>query len=72
MLQKNATLPLNNKSDFSPKKILNKALLFDTSRVDDEIIMDKIINALPKDNDDYYNEHSTDSNYFILRREDGR
>ena len=68
----NTKLLLNNKLDFSPKKILNKVLLFDTSRVYDKIIMDKIINALPKDNDDYYTEHPIDSNYFILRREDGR
>ena len=66
----NTKLLLNNKIDFSPNKILNKVLLFDTGRVDDEIIMDKIINAQPKDNDDYYTEHPIDLNYFILR-EDG-
>ena len=55
-----------------PNKILNKVLLFDISRNDDEIIMDKIINALPKDNDDYYIQHPIDSNYFILRRVDRR
>ena len=71
MRQKNTILLLNNKFDFWPNKILNKVLLFDTGRVDNEIIMDKIINALPKHNDDYYNEHPIDSNYFILRREDG-
>ena len=66
----NTKLLLNNKFDFLPNKILIKILLLDTSRVDDEIIMDKIINAQPKDIDDYYIEHPIDSNYFILRTED--
>ena len=68
----NTKLLLNNKFDFSPNKILNKVLLFDTSRVNNEVMMDKIINAQPKDNDDYYIEHPIDLNYIILRREDGR
>ena len=45
----NTKLLLNNKFDFSPNKILNKVLLFDTSRVDSKIIMDKIINTPPKE-----------------------
>ena len=68
----NAKLLLNNKFDFSPSKMLNKVLLFDTGRVDDEIIMDKIINTLPKYNDDYYIEHPIDLNYFVLGRENGQ
>ena len=68
----NTKLLLHNKFDFSPNKILNKVLLLDTSRVNNEIMMDKIINAQPKDNDDCYIEHPIDSNYIILRREDGQ
>ena len=36
-------------------------LLLDTLRVDDEVIMDKIIEKLPKDNDRYYIEHLIES-----------
>ena len=38
---KNLVLILNK------KKILNKTLLFDTTKIDEEIIMDMIIHALP-------------------------
>ena len=72
IVSENAKLLLNNKFDFSPNKILNKVLLFDTSRVDNETIMDKIINAQPKDNDDYYIEDPIDSNSFILRIDNGQ
>ena len=40
------------------KKVLNKTLLFDTKKIDEEIIMDRIIQALPADNDEFYIEHS--------------
>lgn len=33
------------------KKILNKTITFDTSKVDEKMIMDKIIENLPSDND---------------------
>ena len=56
-----------------PKKILNKVLLFDTKKIKEEIIMDKIIQALNNPgNDEFYIEHPTGSNSFILKREDGR
>ena len=59
--------------NFSPKKILNKTLIFDTTKIDEEIIMDKIIEALnDKTNDEFYIEHPPGSNYFTLKREDGR
>ena len=59
--------------DFSPKKILNKTLIFDTSKIDEEIIMDRITDALnDKTNDEFYIEHSAGSNYFTLRRENRR
>ena len=55
------------------KKILNKTLIFDTTKVNKEIIMDKIIEALgDKTNDEFYFEHPVGSNYFTLKREDGR
>ena len=51
---------------------LNKTLLFDTSKIDEELIMDKIIQALLPDNDDLYIEHPKRSNSFTLKREDRR
>ena len=59
--------------NFSPKKILSKTLIFDTTKINEEIIMDKIIEALnDKTNDEFYIEHPPGSNYFTLKREDGR
>ena len=57
---------------FNPQKILNKTLLFDTKKIDEEIIMDRIIEALPPTNDEFYIEHPVGSNAFILKREDTR
>ena len=68
----NVSALMNEKFIFDPKKILNKTLLFDTSKIDGELIMDKIIQALPPDNDDFYIEHLEGSDSFTLKREDGR
>ena len=41
--------------NFRPKNILNKTLIFDTSKVDEEIIMDRIIDAFnDKTNDELF------------------
>ena len=42
----------NGKFNFAPKKILNKNLVFDTSRIDEGKMIDKIIESLPTDNDE--------------------
>ena len=63
---------MNGKFSFDPKKILNKTLLFDTTKIDEEIIMDMIIRALSAGNDDFYIEHPIGSNLFTLKWEDGR
>ena len=47
-------------------------MLFDTSKIDEELIMDKIIHGLPPDDDYFYIEHPKGSNSFTLKREDGR
>ena len=52
--------------------MLNKTLLFDTKKIDEEIIIDRIIEALQPINDEFYIEHPSDSNAFTLKREDGR
>ena len=55
------------------KKVLNKTLIFDTTKVSKDIIMDNIIEALgDKTNDEFYFEHPVGLNYFTLKREDGR
>ena len=70
--RENVSALVNGKFSFDPKKILNKTLLFDTTKIDEEIIMDMIIRALTADNDDFYIEHPVGSNSFTLKREDGR
>ena len=70
--RENASALVNGKFSFDPKKILNKTLLFDTTKIDEEIIMDMIMHAMPADNDDSCIEHPVDLNSFTLKREDGR
>ena len=54
---------MRGKFDFSPEKLLNKTS--DTSKINEEIIMDSIIDALnDKTNDEFYTEHPVGSNYF--------
>ena len=43
--------------NFSPEKILNKTILFDVSKINQERIIDKIIENLPADNDELYIAH---------------
>ena len=63
---------MRSEFDFNPKKILNKTLLFDTKKIDEEIIIDRIIEALPPTNDEFCTEHPVGSNAFTLKREHGR
>ena len=59
--------------NFSSKKILNKTLIFDATKINEEITMDKITEALnDKTNDEFYIKHPPVSIYFTLKREDGR
>ena len=58
--------------DFDTKKILNKTLLFHTENIDEEIIIDRIIEALPPTNDKFYIKHPAGLNAFTLKREGGR
>ena len=71
----NTSLFMLGEFNFSPKQILNKKLIFDTTIIDKETIMDKIIQDLNDpflENDKYWIEHESGSNYFTLRLEDGR
>ena len=68
----NVSALMNGKFIFDPKIILNKTLLFDTTKIDKEMIMDMIIHALPTHIDKFYTEHPIGSSSFKLKREDGR
>ena len=71
----NTSLLMLGEINFSPKQILNKKLIFDTTIIDEETIMDKIIEALDDlslENDKYWIPHEPGSNFFMLRLEDGR
>ena len=70
--RENVSTLMNGKFSFDPKKTLNKTLLFHTTKINKEIIMDMIIHALPAGNNDFYIEHPISSNSFPLKREDGR
>ena len=63
---------MEGKFSFLPEKILNKTILFNVSRVDEEKIMDKIIKNLPSTNDEFYIIHEPGTNSFSLRHEDGK
>ena len=59
--------------NFDPKDILNKKLIFDTPIIGEEIIIDRIIDAINDPfNDKYWPEHKPGTNCFTLRLEDGR
>ena len=60
--------------NFDPKTILNKRYnIFDTTIIDKEIIIDRIIDAINDPyNDKYWIEHKPGTNYFTLRLENGR
>ena len=58
--------------NFDPKEILNKKLIFDTI-IDEEITLDRIIDAIDDPvNDKYWIEHKPGIDSFTLRLEDGR
>ena len=68
--RENVSALINGQFSFDPKKILNRTLLFDTTKIGKEIIMERIIQALSADNDKFYIEHPVGSDSFTLKRED--
>ena len=59
--------------NFDPKEILHKKLIFDTTIIDEEMIIHRIIDAINDPfNDKYWIEHKPGTNYFTLRLENGR
>ena len=63
---------LKGKFNFSPHKILNKTILFDTSYINEEKIMGKILEAFLANNDELYVLQKPGTNAFTLKREDGK
>ena len=59
--------------NFDLKLMLNKRLKFNTTIIDKEITIDRIIDAITNPyNDQYWIEHKLGTNYFTLRLETGR
>ena len=58
----NVSALMQGKFVSNPERFLNKTVLFDTSKVDKEKIIERILENIPGDNDDIY---------LYLRREDG-
>ena len=59
--------------NFDPKERLNKTLIFDTVMIDEEIIIDRITDAINDTfNGKYWIEHKPGTNCFTLRLEDGK
>ena len=55
-------------SNFDPKEILNKKLIFNTIIIDEEIMLDRIIDAINDPlNDKYWIQHKPGTNYVTLR-----
>ena len=59
--------------NFDPRQDLNKTLIFGTTIIDEEIIIDRISNAINDlFNDRYWIEHKPATNCFTLRQENRR
>ena len=68
----NVSALVEGKFSFLPEKFLNKTVLFNVSKVNEEKIIDKVIETLPADNDELYIVHEPGTNAFSLRGEDGK
>ena len=68
----NVSALMEGKFSFSPEKLLNKIIILDVSRVDEEKVMEKIIENLPSTNEDFYIIHEPGTNSFPLRRAYGK
>ena len=69
----NVSRLMRGEFDFSLKNVLNKTLVFDTSKINGEVITDKIIELINDPlSDEYYIDYPSGINSFTLKREDGR
>ena len=66
----NVSRLMRGEFDFSLKNILNKTTIFDTSKINEEIIMDKITEAINDPlNDENCIDHPEGSNSLTLKQE---
>ena len=64
----NVSKLMRGEFDFNPEKILNKTLILNTNKIDEEIIMDMMTDAFnDKTKDEFYIEHHVGSNYFNIK-----
>ena len=56
-----------NDFTFNPKDFLNKLLSFNLKKTNEDQVIYKIIEKLPKDNDKYYTDHLNDWKGFVIR-----
>ena len=66
----NVSALMHGKFVFDPDVFLNKTVLFGTSKIDEEKIIDRILENITGDNDDIYLIHETATNTFSLKYED--
>ena len=66
--RENVSALMRGKFVFDPEDFLNKTVLFDTSKIDEEKIIDRILENIPGDNDGIYLIHEPGTNAFSLRR----
>ena len=69
--RKDVSALMRGKFTFDPEVFLNKTVLFDTSKIDEEKIIDRILENIPDDNGNSYLIHEPGTNAFLLRRKDG-
>ena len=62
MARDNVSALMEGKFNFSPEQFLNKMVLFDIPKVNEENIIDRIIENLSKDNDELYIVHEPGTN----------
>lgn len=55
--------------EFNPADCINKPLVFNLKKTREDQIIERIIENLPKDNDEYYIEHRKDSNMFMIKQD---
>ena len=55
--------------EFNPPDCINKPLVFNLKKAREDQIIERIIENLPKDNDEYYIEHRKDSNMFMIKQD---
>ena len=69
--RENVSALMQGKFVFVFEVFLNKTAVFDTSKIDEEKIIDRILENIPDDNDNSYLIHEPVTNAFPLRREHG-